>query len=378
MSDSPKIKFWEYLWYVWVTLFLLCVGLLLLVVWGLRLLFGLLGPPGLNWRTAVIGALALLLLGTAYSYYRYTHAIDLATREITLVVKPGDRFSTIVERLYDQGVVDSRIFLKYPARWMKLDTRLIPGEYRFTGKNSARSVLLRLAKGEGVQVRLTIIEGVPIWKVASQLKEQLGIDSALVIGMAHDSSLVASLGVPSLEGYLYPETYLLAPGTDARTALTAMVKMFFIRTSGIWADTVRCGLSKAKAMVLASIIQAEAKLPAEGPQIASVYLNRLRLGMNLDADPTVIYGLGGLDRALTREDLEQPTPYNTYKIFGLPPTPINSPGMPAIMAALHPESTDYLYFVADGSGGHIFSRTNAEHNEARRRARIMQRLNQKS
>lgn len=378
MSDKPKIKFWEYLWYAWVTLFLMMVGLVLMIFAGLRSLIGLAGRPRLSWRIAAVFILAIVVLGGAYIYYRYTHVIDLGTNEVTLVVKPGDRLSTIVERLYAQGVVNTKVFLKLPARWLKLDTRLIPGEYRFTGKNSARSVLLRLAKGEGVQVRLTIVEGLPVWKVASQLKEQLGIDSALVIGMCHDSILAASLGVPSFEGYLYPETYLIAPGTDARTALSTMVKMFITRTSGIWADTVRCGLSKAKTMILASIIQAEAKLPAEAPQIASVYLNRLRLGMNLDADPTVSYGLGGPERALTREDLEQPSPYNTYKNFGLPPTPINSPGMQAIMAALHPETTNYLYFVADGSGGHIFSRTNAEHNEARRRARILQRLNQKS
>ncbi|MBU0984685.1 MAG: endolytic transglycosylase MltG, partial [candidate division Zixibacteria bacterium] len=125
------------------------------------------------------------------------------------------------------------------------------------------------------------------------------------------------------------------------------------------------GLSREEVIVLASIVEAEALRDDEKPRIASVYQNRLRKRMKLDADPTVIYGLGGLDRPLSRRDLKKDTPYNTYRKRGLPPTPINSPGLAAIKAVLQPETTEYLYFVADGTGYHRFSKTNAEHNRAR-------------
>jgi len=131
-------------------------------------------------------------------------------------------------------------------------------------------------------------------------------------------------------------------------------------------------LNRAEALVLASIVEAEALLDEEKPRIASVYHNRLRRNMRLDADPTVIYGLGGLDRPLWRKDLRKDTPYNTYRRKGLPPTPINSPGVAAIRAVLSPETTDVLYFVADGTGGHRFSRTNAEHNRARQEIKRQQ------
>ncbi len=128
-------------------------------------------------------------------------------------------------------------------------------------------------------------------------------------------------------------------------------------------------------MTLASIIQAETKFDAESRTIAAVYVNRLRRGMNLDADPTVIYGLGGLDRPLAKIDLDSLTPYNTYRIMGLPPTPINSPGIPAIIAALRPDTSSFLYFVADGQGGHRFSYTNEEQNTMRKRIKLEARRN---
>jgi UPF0755 protein len=373
MTDKPKTSWWEYFWYAWVTLFLCAIGLVLLCITGLAYLLRPLGRPRFSLLYVSVICLVIALSCCGYIYYRYTRSVDLGTGEVILTVKQGEAFSTTVDHLYDQKVIDTRLLVKLPARWFKIDTRLIPGDYRFTGKNSARSVLNRLAKGEGAQVRLTIIEGLPIWKVASQMRQQLGIDSAVVRALETDILFLSSLNVPYLEGHLYPETYIFAPGTDARAVVATMVKMYQTRTEAIWGDTVNCGLGKDHALILASIVQAEARLEREEPQIASVYLNRLKLGMNLDADPTVIYGLGGLDRLLTTDDLQKPGRYNTYLNLGLPPTPINSPGMAAIQAALHPATTDYLYFVADGTGGHLFSKTNAQHNEARRIAKILQR-----
>jgi UPF0755 protein len=196
--------------------------------------------------------------------------------------------------------------------------------------------------------------------------------------LGRDTAFLRSLGIPDLEGYLFPETYLVPWGTPPEQVVKEMVAMFRAKTDSLWSSSLPRGMTKEDVLKLASIIQAEIKLDSELPKVASVYHNRLRLRMRLDADPTVIYGLGGLGRPLDRSDLKIPTPYNTYLRYGLPPTPINSPGLAAFRAALHPDTSAYLYFVADGSGGHRFSRTNDEHNAARRDIRRTQRLNKKS
>ena len=148
--------------------------------------------------------------------------------------------------------------------------------------------------------------------------------------------------------------------------LRDMVTMFHAQTDTLWGRLSEERLTRDEVVVLASIVEAEALLDDEMPRIASVYRNRISTRMKLDADPTVIYGLGGLDRPLNRRDLQQRTPYNTYRFRGLPPTAINSPSLAAIRAVLNPEETDFLFFVADGTGRHRFSRTNDEHNRARR------------
>jgi len=209
--------------------------------------------------------------------------------------------------------------------------------------------------------------------VASILSERLSVDSSAVVSLAADSGLLATLDIPSLEGYLFPETYFFPWGTHALEAVSEMVAMYRTMTDTVWPRELPLGLTRAGVIKLASIIEAETKVDSERVLVASVYSNRLRADIKLDADPTVIYGLGGIDRPLLKKDIEKDSPYNTYLHKGLPPTPINSPGLASIEAALHPQETDYLYFVADNSGGHRFSRTNAEHNRARqeiRRARL--------
>ena len=152
-----------------------------------------------------------------------------------------------------------------------------------------------------------------------------------------------------------------------RPSIRDMVHEFRELTDAMWPSDINLGLSRYQVVILASIIEAETSLESERGMVASVYVNRLRDNMRLDADPTVIYGLGGLSRPLYRKDLRKKTPYNTYIHKGLPPTPINSPGLASIAAALQPDSTGYYYFVANDSGGHEFSKTFAEHSRAIRR-----------
>lgn len=370
---KADIKWWEYPWYGFVTLFLLAAGLVLAIGGIIVAMFRLFRTPIVSWRFALAGLAVLMVAGAAYTYFVYASPINIGSRTVPITINSGDRFQAISQKLYAEGVIRSDHLLNFLAKWTEVDRKLIPGEYSFTGRNSIRTVLRKFRNAEGAQVRVTIVEGSPIWRVASVLSQQLKADSASLIALSKDKPFLDSLGVPTLEGYLYPETYFFAPGTGTRMAAAKMVQMFLLRTHDLWANLAGHPMSRDQIVTLASIVQAESQKVQENGKIASVYANRLRIGMPLDADPTVIYGLGGLDRPLTKNDIEKVTPYNTYRMGGLPPTAINSPSLAALEAAARPDSTGYLFFVADGTGGHIFSHTNDEHNMARRHVKIMQR-----
>jgi UPF0755 protein len=175
----------------------------------------------------------------------------------------------------------------------------------------------------------------------------------------------------SLEGYLFPDTYYFPRNTPIDRIIQTMLDRFNTVFTPAWADRARgIGLSRHQVVTLASIIEKETGAAGERPLIASVFHNRLARGMRLQSDPTVIYGIEDFDGNLTRAHLETPTPYNTYQVAGLPPGPIASPGRAALEAALFPEETDYLYFVARGDGTHQFSTRLDEHNEAVRRYQL--------
>ncbi len=342
---------------------------------------------GFIWRTitwplrrafrGIITLIFLVLLIAGIVFYWYTRPVDLGKRTETVMISKGDDLGTIAARLTNQGVIRARRALIFPAEWIGLDRKLTPGRYDFTGAVTLLSVIHKLETADFVRIKITIYEGAPIWKVAGAIARALEIDSASVWTVLHDSSLITNLGLPYLEGHLFPSTYIVPWGTPADLVVREMVAAFKSRTDSIFTNADQSGLNRYDLLKLASIIQAETRLESEQPQVSSVYRNRLKIRMRLDADPTVIYGLGGLSRPLLRSELRTATPYNTYMRYGLPPTPINSPGLPAILAALRPDTTPYLYFVADGSGGHRFSRTNDEHNRIRREIKRNQRANKK-
>ena len=319
-------------------------------------------------RLTAIFVGVLLILGT-YAFATYNSKVDIGERVVTVIIERGDSFNKITDELLSAGVVESKLMLKIPARLRGLDKRLTVGRYDFTGENSCRSVLDKLASADFLKIKVTIPEGSTIWSTASILQKQMGLDSAGIVALNTDSAFLSEAKLPYLEGYLYPETYFFPWGSSAKSVIREMIDLFHTSTDSIWPDRIVNDLSRRELVVLASIVEAETKLKGEHGKVSSVYNNRLARGMKLDADPTVIYGLGGLDRPLWTKDLKKPSPYNTYLNKGLPPTPINSPGLVSLRAALNPEQTDFLYFVADNTGGHVFSRTNAEHNRAKRRIR---------
>jgi UPF0755 protein len=290
-----------------------------------------------------------------------------------VIVAPGLPFTEVARRLQDAGVVRNASGFKLLA-WLRGDARRIKaGPYDFGGPATPGRVLDRLVAGDVRRQRLTIPEGFSLREIAARIEAE-GIGSAeTFLQLARDPEFIASLGIasPSLEGYLYPDTYLFDSGTPEDRIIRAMVRQFENRLApDLVEGAAKAGLDPHQLVTLASIVQKEAGSRAEMPVIAAVFHNRLRLNMPLQADPTVIYGVADYNGTITRKHLLTPTPYNTYRMTGLPPGPIACPGEDALRAAAFPAESDYLFFVASGDGTHTFSRTLGEHNRAVQRYRL--------
>jgi UPF0755 protein len=228
-----------------------------------------------------------------------------------------------------------------------------------------------LVAGQAAQNRLVLPEGLMLAEIAQFVESQLQVPAESVLAAAHDTALARQVGArePTLEGYLYPNTYYVGIGTTAREIVQQMVGEFEARWRPAWSrrlDTL--GLTRDELVTLASIVEGEALHDADRFYVSSVYHNRLRRGMRLQADPTVIYALGRRRRLFLR-DYETPSRYNTYLIDGLPPHAVGQPSAASLEAALYPRDSDFLYFVAGPGGKHIFSRTYREHQAAIRRIR---------
>lgn len=284
----------------------------------------------------------------------------------SVVVREGDGVAEIARRLETAGVVRSALLLRARSRLTGRDRTIQPGTYRFETATDMGTLLERLAAGvEPVEV--TIPEGLTVREIADLLAAR-GLGSAESFRcLASDPDFLLAAGVPGpqLEGYLFPDTYRFAPQVDASEILETMVQRFHNRFD---ADRYRRAaerrLSVNQVITLASIIEKETGKASERPLIAAVFANRLRIGMPLQSDPTVIYAIPEFDGNLTRADLARPSSYNTYVTGGLPPGPIANPGLAAIDAALAPADSLALYFVSRNDGSHEFSATLAEHNRA--------------
>lgn len=247
-----------------------------------------------------------------------------------------------------------RAFLKVTG----FDRRLKPGNYTLRVHEWPTVVVRKLTLGLNDDLKVTIPEGFR----ASQIAERLAAG-----GIADAAEFEAYAKTRRLEGRLFPSTYQLPPGYGAERAAGKMTEAFQKEIGAAYAAaSPKPFLDLEQSLILASIVEREAVLPQERPIIAAVYLNRLKKHMPFQADPTVQYALGYWKKDLTREDLKTPSPYNTYLHLGLPPGPICSPGLGSFLAVLKPAETHALYFVADTKGGHIFSETNDEQNDARR------------
>ena len=329
---------------------------------------------GLRRALAWLLLLALAVGGAAgwfgYEEYRRFARAELALgeEERVLEVKRGDSFDHVLRRLRQLGIREGRdVYWKALAWELGVVTRLQVGEYTVGHGVTPVELLRKLENGSVIQHQFTIVEGWTFRDLRLALARETALEQTLV-GLS-DEEVMRRLGAGGQhpEGRFLPETYHYTRGLTDLDVLqrthAAMQKTLDAAWAGRDPDTPL--KTPYEALILASIVEKETGVAAERPQIAGVFVRRLRLGMLLQTDPTVIYGLGSAYAGnLTRKHLETPTPYNTYTTAGLPPTPIALPGREAIEAALHPAAGEALYFVARGDGSHEFSRTLAEHNRA--------------
>lgn len=301
--------------------------------------------------------------------------------EFTL--RPGQSLSSISLELATQhGLAQPWLMVAY-GRLTGMAARIKPGIYRVEQPSSAYTLLTRMAQGDSLRVKLTLIEG---WNLR-EVRASLGREPYLVhtSEALSDAELARRLdgqfNASHLEGLLFPDTYVVDAGASDLEVMRLAAVAMQERLAAAWAKRAPNLPYRTpyEALIMASIVEKETGSGAERAQIAAVFVNRLRLRMPLQTDPTVIYGLGQrFDGNLRRTDLKADTPYNTYTRRGLPPTPIAMPGAAAIEAALHPSADKFLYFVARGDGTHQFSATLAEHNRAVRRYQVRPALKQRS
>jgi UPF0755 protein len=286
---------------------------------------------------------------------------------VRVVIPPGSSFRVAADSLQHAGVIRSARFFRIYASLGGHDRRIRAGTYIMRRGLSWGTVVDALTEGTGLLHTVTIPEGYAISDIAPLLARSLGVQVESVQVAARDSIARRRLDIPTptLEGYLFPDTYSFPDGTTGRAAVETMVRRFEQVWDPQWNARLQAlALSRHDVITLASIVEKEARLAPERPVIAAVYLNRLRAGQRLQADPTVQYALGTHVARLLYKDLEVESPYNTYKYAGLPPGPIASPGRASIEASLNPANVPYRYFVAHSDGHHEFHVDYASHSRA--------------
>lgn len=304
---------------------------------------------------ALFVVLALTGGGAGFWLYSGFNKPGPSPQDTIVIIKPGSGVGAIANELTAVGIIADPFVFRIGMRFLSDKKPVKAGEFLFPAKISSREAIQLLQVGKTVARRVTFAEGLTSYEIMQQLSQTEG--------------LTGSVGQLRPEGALLPETYHFSFG-DRRSdilermsvAMNELVgELWMKRDQGLPIKTLE------EAITLASIVEKETGVASERGRVAGVFINRLRKGIRLQTDPSVVYGLtqgeGPLGRALTRSDLKQATPFNTYRIKGLPPTPIANPGRKSLLAVMHPMTTDDFYFVADGTGGHAFARTLKQHNK---------------
>jgi UPF0755 protein len=323
-------------------------------------------------RRSVAAPLRLFVVAATVVAMAMAGCRGSGTGEVRVLVPRGATLRVAAESLEKAGVVNNATAFRVYGMLRGSDRSIRAGTYVFKRPVSWGEVLDDLRGGKSLEHAITIPEGWSLLQIVPQLARVLEVPVDSVQAAVRDTALLRALDVPTptLEGYLFPDTYVFPDGTTARAAVRVMVDRFQRVWQPEWNQRLQAlAMSRHDVMALASIVEKEARLPEERPVIAAVYLNRLKTGMLLQADPTVQYAHGKHVARVLYKDLEIDSPYNTYKYKGLPPGPIASPGRPAILAALNPANVPYTYFVAYPDGHHEFTTSFAAHSIAVRAAR---------
>ncbi len=319
-----------------------------------------------------LGLLLIFLISTIFWFLIRSPSGTSLTKVIT--IKKGMHLKKISTMLEQAGIIRNRHFFIGMATLLGKKAEIKAGEYEFHTSMLPLEVLGTLVKGQVKRHLVTIAEGYTLSQIAQYLEDLNIVGKEAFLQKASSPAFIVSLDLshptqsgtlPTLEGYLFPETYHLTKEMTPEEMIKVMVQQFKkIFGPEFQSRASQLGISQREAVILASIIEKETPLSEEKPLISAVLHNRLKKKIPLQSDPTVIYGIKNFDGNLTKKHLMTPTPYNTYLISGLPPTPICNPGKESILAALSPAPVTYLYFVSKNDGSHFFSSNIEEHNQA--------------
>ncbi len=309
--------------------------------------------------------LVVVFLSLGFAFFLMSPA-DKGGADQVFMVKEGSSLKEVAGDLETRGLITNKTLFVLWTRVKGYGKDIRAGEYSLSPAMAPVQLLEILRKGLVILYPVTIPEGFTRDQIADALAAKGLADKKRFLELTRDKTLLRQYGIsgPTFEGYLFPDTYHFSRGMPTSAVLDTMVKRFKQVVSPLVDKSQGTGMKFEEVVILASIVEKETGKPEERPLIASVFLNRLRLGMRLESDPTVIYGIENFDGDLKKKDLTERTPYNTYVIHGLTPGPIANPGLESIKAVMDPARTDYLYFVSRNDGSHHFSKTLAEHNRA--------------
>ncbi len=320
----------------------------------------------LFWFAVISFLIILFIIGTpTWLAWRGFTGPGPAPDRTIVMIDEGSGLSTISRKLAREDLVESGLLFRIGVQLAGNAAALKAGEYEIPRHASMRQIMRILVEGKSILHPITVFEGMTSWEVVEHLNLQ--------------PVLTGTVPIVPAEGTLLPETYLVTRGTSRQEVIDRMQSAQQELIARLWPERQE-GLpfsTLGDALTLASIVEKETGKGDERAKVAGVFINRLERGMRLQSDPTIIYGItrgqGPLGRRILRSEIDEATPYNTYQVDGLPPTPICNPSAAAIEAVLNPEDTDYLFFVADGTGGHAFAKTNREHERNVRQWRRVQR-----
>ncbi|MDO9529956.1 MAG: endolytic transglycosylase MltG [Syntrophales bacterium] len=315
------------------------------------------------------------VLYAIFSNYAET-PVDNLNRSVTIEIPKGASFSDVTAILEKEDLIKHKRSFYLLARLKDAPTHIRAGEYELNSSMSPADIINKFIKGKIKGYYVIIPEGFNISQIAARLAAIGLVNEEKFIKISSDPEFVSSLGIQgsSVEGYLFPDTYILTRLMDAKKIIKHMVSRFRQKVTPYMIQRAKeLGFTTGEFVTLASIVEKEGGPNEERALIAAVFRNRLKKGIKLQSDPTVIYGIKDFDGNIKRKHLREKTPYNTYQIDGLPPGPISNPGMESLLAVLYPASVDYLYFVSKNNGSHHFSSDLTSHNNAVQKYQIKRR-----